>query len=193
MPYALGTAVFRESCHWGVDDCAVAGLTARVALYIRQVCSGNCLRRVGRLGPCFDLRTILGYRHSTTHLRPWLQRRLLVSEQAIASLDQRSLDCSWRKTPHYTNNAVISAKARGCQKVTGVSRRAGARRVVIKDKKFSHPLLHHHSRRLALKRRTPPPNGSGVHGHFCLSFSLGGCFLGGVFGLASGAGCGACL
>lgn len=47
------------------------------------------------------------------------------------------------------------------------------------------------------KKRTPPPNGSGVHDHFCLSFSLGGCFLGGgggVFGLASGAaGRGACL
>jgi len=60
--------------------------------------------------------------------------------------------------------------------------------------------LHHRKRpsnpRLA-KKRTPPPNGSGVHGHFCLSFSLGGCFLGGgggVFGLASGAaGRGACL
>ena len=34
MPYALGTAVFRESRHWSVGDCAVAGLTARVALYI---------------------------------------------------------------------------------------------------------------------------------------------------------------
>src|SRR5260370_6656790 len=79
MPYALGAAVFWESCHWGVDDCSLAGLTARVALYIRQSCSRNCLKRVGRLGPCFDLRTILGDRHSTTHLRPWLQRRLLVS------------------------------------------------------------------------------------------------------------------
>ena len=76
--YALGTAIFRESRRWSVGDCAVAGLTARVALYIRQVCSGNCLKRVGRLGPCFDFWT-MGDRHSTTHLRPWLQRRLLVS------------------------------------------------------------------------------------------------------------------
>ena len=78
MPYALGTAVFRESRHWSAGDRAVAGLTARVARYIRQVYSGNYLKRVGRLGPCFDFRT-MGGRHSTTHLRPWLQRWLLVS------------------------------------------------------------------------------------------------------------------
>jgi len=78
MPYALGTAVFRESRHWSVGDCAVAGLTARVARYIQQVYSGNYLKRGGRLGPCFDFRT-MGDRHSTPHLRPWLQRWLLVS------------------------------------------------------------------------------------------------------------------
>src|ERR1017187_5200024 len=117
--YALGTAIFRESRRWSVGDCAVAGLTARVALYIRQVCSGNCLKRVGRLGPCFDLRTILGYRHSTTHLRPWLQRRLLVSEQAIASLDQRSLDCSWRKTPISLTTQSSVQKPVGVKKSLG--------------------------------------------------------------------------
>jgi hypothetical protein len=59
------------------------------------------------------------------------------------------------------------------------------------------PLIHHVESVDLQKKRTPPPNGSGIHGHFCLSFSLGGCFLGGgggVFGLASGAaGRGACL
>ena len=79
MPYALGTAVFRESRRWSVGDCAVADLTARVALYLRQVCSRNYLKRVGRLGPYFDFWT-MGARHSTTHLRPWLQQRLLVSQ-----------------------------------------------------------------------------------------------------------------
>jgi hypothetical protein len=38
--YALGTAIFRESRRWSVGDCAVAGLTARVARYIRQVTTG---------------------------------------------------------------------------------------------------------------------------------------------------------
>jgi len=71
MLYALGTAVFREFRRWSVGDCAVADLTARVALYPRQVYSGNYLKRLGRLGPCFDLRT-LDDRHSTTHLLPRL-------------------------------------------------------------------------------------------------------------------------
>lgn len=95
MPYALGAAVFRESRRWSVGDCAVADLTARVALHLRQVCSRVYLERVGRLGPYFDFRT-MGDWHSITNLRPWLQQRLLVSQQTNASLDQRPIACSWR-------------------------------------------------------------------------------------------------
>jgi hypothetical protein len=97
MRYALDTGVSRESRHWRLDNCAVAGLAARVALLIRQVHSRDCLKWVGRLGPCFDLWT-MGDRHSTTHLRRWLQRRILVSRQAIASLDQRFQARSWRNS-----------------------------------------------------------------------------------------------
>ena len=79
MRYALDTGVSRESRHWHLDDCAVDGLAARVARYIQQVCSRDCLKRGGRLGPCFDLRTILGDRRSTTDFRAWLQRGILVS------------------------------------------------------------------------------------------------------------------
>jgi hypothetical protein len=86
-----------ESRRRGVGDCAVADLTARVALYLRQVCSRNYLGRVGRLGPYFDFWT-MGDRHSTTHLRAWLQQRLLVSQQTIASLDQRFQARSWRQS-----------------------------------------------------------------------------------------------
>ena len=58
--------------------------------------------------------------------------------------------------------------------------------------------LHHRKRpveSLELKKRTPLASGSGVNGHFGLSLSLsfGGCFLGGVFGLASGAGRAGCF
>jgi len=93
MPHTLGTALFRESRRWSVGDCAVAHLAARVALYLQQVCSRNYLKRVGRLGPCFDFWS-MGDRYSTTDLRPWLQQRLLVSQQTIASLDQRPVACS---------------------------------------------------------------------------------------------------
>jgi hypothetical protein len=37
----------------------------------------------------------MGDRHSTTHLRAWLQRGILVSQQAIASLDQRFQARNW--------------------------------------------------------------------------------------------------
>jgi hypothetical protein len=105
MPHALGTAVFRKSRRWSVDDSTVADLTARVALYLRQVCSRNYPKRIGRLGPHFDFWT-MGDRHSTTHLLSWLQLRLLVSQKPITSLDQRPVACCWRNIASLTMSAV---------------------------------------------------------------------------------------
>ena len=82
MRYALDTGVPRESRHWRLDDCVVAGLAAPVALCLRQVRSWDCLKSGGRLGPCFAFRAILEVgrdRHSSTDLRAWLQRGILVS------------------------------------------------------------------------------------------------------------------
>ena len=62
-------------------------LLVSLSIYDRYVL-GIHLKWVGRLGPYFDFWT-MGDRHSTTHLRPWLQQRFLVPQQAIASLDQR--------------------------------------------------------------------------------------------------------
>jgi len=87
MRHAVDTGVSRESRHWHLDYCAVARLAVRVSLCVRQVCSWGRAKSIGRLGPCFDFRTILGDRHSATDLRTWLQRGILVSQQAIASLD----------------------------------------------------------------------------------------------------------
>jgi len=39
MRYAVDTGVSWESRHWRRNNCAVAGLAARVSRCIRQVCS----------------------------------------------------------------------------------------------------------------------------------------------------------
>jgi len=44
MRYALDIRVPWESRHWGVNDCRIPGLTARVTVHIREVCSWNGLK-----------------------------------------------------------------------------------------------------------------------------------------------------
>src|ERR1017187_2032693 len=111
----------------------------------------------------------------------------------------------WRRyqmaTPKLTPEKVAQVAGLVAQYIATQRERYAPRAIALSAQQTNGLSPKEHRKRKSnprlAKKRTPPPNGSGVHDHFCLSFSLGGCFLGGgggVFGLASGAaGRGACL